>query len=142
MRFDGHPVGHATSLNWLTCSEASGRRWLLIATSPGLAQRVGTALGSLPSVSGEGEGQEPETCTAGLVRPEALAGQVRDLSAIRLGQGDAASESDAKLLASIAAILSGIERLEWQFTRQDEQGIEGSVNVRLPEPLSGEEAQR
>ena len=131
----GHPIGHATSLNWLSCTEQGGRQWLLISTSPLLARKVGAALRSLA-----GEDDAQESCTGGVVRPEALAAQVLELSSIRSRDEDPNSTSDTRLLSSIAAILAGVEEVEWKFTRQDEEAVEGAVQIRLQMPLSDEES--
>ena len=129
----GHPVGLASSLNWSTSVDSGGRRWFVVATTPGMVGLVGSALADGQSTDEE---QETMSCSAGVVRPEALALQVEDLARIRGSQGDGRAESDAAMMNALARLLGGFRLLEWRMDRQDADAIEGSARVQVTPVLT------
>ena len=129
----GHPVGLASSLNWSTCLGSAGRHWFVVATTPDMVGLVGRALADGESLEGE---QATSSCSAGVVRPEALALQVEDLARIRSEQGDGSADSDAAMMNALARLLGGFRLLEWRMDRQDADAIEGRARVQVTPVLT------
>lgn len=130
----GHPMALPGQLAWTVRRDSSGGRgWLVAGSSVGLVAGVADRLGRAAEPEGDEADRHSISMHASMV-PDRLASQIRDLSRLRETDDDPQAGRDVDLLSRLALILSGLDRLEWISTVQDDDRIVARIRVRRDEP--------